>query len=120
MEQLREKRADRATGHNDRAFGTKWTARADRDCGRNRFQDRDLRLNQTAAEQNRFERFRDAVAADFLRAVARHQTNDQRTDRRRENDPDAEMMMLERRQRCAEALKKNEVRDLGDEPEQRL
>src|SRR5690242_13199214 len=62
VNQLRENGATRASGHNDGAFGAERAAGPDRDGRRNRFQDRDLRLNQAAAEQNGFEGFGDAVA----------------------------------------------------------
>ena len=120
MKQLREERTERAARHDDRTFRAERTAGADRDRRRDRLEDRDLRLDQAAAEQNRFERFGNAVAANFLRAVARHQPDDQRADDRHRNDPRAEMMMLQRFHLRREALEENDVGDHRDEPEQRL
>jgi hypothetical protein len=96
MEQLRENRAKGATGHDDGPFRAERAACSDRDGGRDRFEQRHLRLNQTAAEENRFERFGNSVAANFFRTVSRHQPDHERTGDRRENDPGAEMMMLKR------------------------
>ena len=78
MEELGEKRANGPAGHDDRPFRAEGAAGADGDRRGERLENRDLRLDQAAAEQDRFQRFGDAVAADFLRAVARHQTDDQR------------------------------------------
>ena len=44
MEDLRDDRADRAAGHDDRPFGAERPARADRDRRRERLEDRHLRL----------------------------------------------------------------------------
>ena len=45
--------------------------------GGKRFEQRDFRLNPAAPDQDRLERLRNAVAANFFRAVARHQPDDQ-------------------------------------------
>ena len=81
MEELRDQRSERAAGHDDRPFGAERPARADRDRGRQRLEQRDLRLDAAAVDQDRFDRFGNAVAADALRAVARHHADDQRAER---------------------------------------
>ena len=44
-------------------------------------------LHAAAADEDRFHRLGDAVAADLLRAVARHQADDQAADHRHEHRP---------------------------------
>ena len=58
----------------------------------NRLQKRDFRLDAAAIDQNRFNRFRNAVSADSLRAVARHHADDQRSGDRHENAVNTEMV----------------------------
>ena len=89
VEELREERADRAARHDDRALRAERPARADRDRGGDGLQDRDLRLDPAAADQDRLERLGDAVAADLLRAEARHQADDERAHDRDEDAPTA-------------------------------
>ena len=72
-EQLREQRADRAAGHDDRPFGAERSAAADRDRRGQGLQKRDLQRQLAVAEQDGLDRFGDAVAADLVRPEARHQ-----------------------------------------------
>ena len=66
--QLREQRAERAAGHDDRPFGAERSADADRDRRRQRLEHRDLRLDAAAADQDRLDGLGDAVAADPARS----------------------------------------------------
>ena len=50
------------------------------------------RLHAAAVDQNRFDRFRNSVAANALRAVARHQADDQRAADGNQNGPDPQMI----------------------------
>lgn len=120
MKQLSDKRAERPASHDDWTFRAEWAAGPDRDCRGDRLEQRYLRRNQAATEQDRLERFRNAVAANFLRPEARHQANDERTCDGRSDYPHTEVMMSERNQLRRKALKKDEVRDDRDNPEERL
>ena len=75
--QLREQRADRAAGHDDRAFGAERAAAADRDRRGQRLQQRDLGRQPALAVEDRLDRFGNAVAADLVGAEPRHQPDDQ-------------------------------------------
>ena len=78
LEQLREQRADRAAGHDDRAFGAERAAAADRHRRRQRLQQRHFERQPAFAEEDGLDRFGDAVAADLVRPEPRHQADDQR------------------------------------------
>ncbi len=71
VKQLRRDRIERAAGHDDRPLGAERPTRTDRDRGRDRLQQRDARLDAAAPQQDRLQRFGNAVAADALRPVAR-------------------------------------------------
>ena len=77
MKKLRDHRAKRASGHDDRAFRTERTARTNRNCGRKRLEQRDLGFHAAAVDQNRFDGFWNAVPADSFGAVARHNPNNE-------------------------------------------
>src|SRR6185437_1574837 len=81
MEVLRDERPERAARHDDRALGAERPAAADDDPRRERLQDRNLQIHPALAEQDRLERFGDAVAADLVRTEASHQADDQPADR---------------------------------------
>ena len=66
-----------------------------------RLQNRHLRLHAAAVDQNGFDGFGNAVAADALRAIARHQADDQRADDRHEHRRAAEVIAGGRDQRGA-------------------
>ena len=65
MEKLRKERAKRAAGHDDRTFRAKRTAGADRNRRRDRFEQCHFGFDQTAAQQDCFQRFRDPVPRIF-------------------------------------------------------
>ncbi len=113
---LRDQRADRAARHDDRPLRAERTAGADRDRRRERLQNRDLDVQAGAADQDRFDRFRNAVAADLLGAVTRHQADDQRADHRHADGPKAERRILQAHFSEAEAA---EIGDVGGEFDQR-
>jgi len=118
MKKLREDRSHRAAGHDDRSLGSKRPAGADGDCRRQRLQHGDLRLHLAAAEQNGFKGFRNAVAANFFRSVARHQTDHQPADHRHENHLKAKMMMVGRLKHGRPAPIESEIGDDCDQPYQ--
>jgi hypothetical protein len=120
MKQLRENRPARATGHDNRKFRPEWAAGANGNGGGDWLEESDLGLNQTPAEQNRFERFRNAMSADFFRAISRHESDDERAGDRRQNYPDTEMIVNERAELGRKTLKENQVRDFRDEPKEGL
>ncbi len=59
MEELRDHRAERAAGHDDRAFGAERSAGADGDRRGERLEDRQARLNLAAVDQDGFDGFRE-------------------------------------------------------------
>ncbi len=83
MKQLREQRTERAAGHDDGPFRAERAAGADGDGGGNWLEHRNFRLHAAAPDQNRLQRLGDAVAANFRRTIARHETDDQRANHRR-------------------------------------
>ena len=90
VKELSDKRADCASGLNDRTFRSERPAGADGDgCG-NRLQDRYSRLNPAAIEQNRFHGLRDAMALDLGAAILRHEADDNSANHRNHNDPGTE------------------------------
>ena len=76
VEQLRDHGAERAAGHDDGAFGAERSAGADGDGAGERLEDRHLGFHLAAVDQDGFDGFGNAVAADALRAVARHESDD--------------------------------------------
>ena len=56
-----------------------------------------LGCDAAAADQDRLQRLGDAVAADVLRAVARHEADDQAADHRDQDAQDAEVVAGRRR-----------------------
>ncbi len=86
MKELRKERADRAARHDNRPFGAEGAPGTDGNRRGQWFQHGDFRLHAAAAEENGFERFGNAMAADLFRAVASHQTDDQSTGHRHGND----------------------------------
>ncbi len=77
-------------------FGTEGAATADYDSRRQRFEYRDLRRHTTFTKEDGFDRLRNAMAFDFFRAVAGHETHDETTDYRDENHPAAERVECRR------------------------
>ena len=92
MKELRGHRSEGSTGHDDGAFGAERSTRTDRNCRRNRLQNRQLRLDTAAVEQNRFDRFGYSVTANALRSVSRHQADDEAAQDRYCNNEDPKMM----------------------------
>ena len=90
VKRLGEERAEGAARHDDRPLGAERSARADRDRGRQGFEDRDLRGHAALTDQNRFECFRNAVTADPLRSEPRHEADHQSAEHRDREDPEAE------------------------------
>src|SRR5947207_813723 len=60
-----------------------------------------------------------SVAADLLRAEERHQPDDEATEGRNDEDPEAEMVLCRRRRRAGEPPEEREVRDDADQPDER-
>ena len=108
-------RPDRAARHDDRAFGAERPARSDRDRRRKRLQNRQPRLHFAAVDQDRFERFRNAVPANALGAVSRHEADDQAAGDGDQHREPAEMVSRRRNQHRAHAPV---VEDVGEKPDQ--
>ena len=114
-QQLRDQRADCAAGHDDWPFRAERPAGADHHCRGERLQDCHPHIHSRPAEQDRLDRLGNAMAADFLTAVARHQPNHQRTGHRHQNRPQAERRGREGPIRQVELA---EIRDVGGQPDQ--
>jgi hypothetical protein len=91
MKKLGDQRTERPAGHDDGAFRAKGTSGTDGDGSGNRLEDSESRFNFGPSEQNGFNRFRDAVPANLVRAKPGHQPHDQASDYRRQDDPKAQM-----------------------------
>ena len=87
VQQLADQRTDRAAGLDDGAFGAERSAGADGDRRRDRLQNRDLGLDAAAVDQHGFHGFGNAVAANLVGAVARHDADDDAADHRRDDHP---------------------------------
>src|SRR5271155_3853477 len=92
MEQLRDHGAERAARHDDGAFRAKRTTGTDRNCRSERLEERDFWFDAAAIDQNCFDCFRYAMAADSLRAKAGHYTDDERAANRHENAIETQMV----------------------------
>ncbi len=87
---LAHKRADRAARLDDGAFRAEWTAGADCNRGRDRLQDCNFCLDAAARREDRFHRFGNSVALDFVRAVFGHEADDDAPDHGHQNYPRSE------------------------------
>ena len=76
-------------------------------------------VTASAVHQNGFNRFGDAVAADALGPVPRHDADDQRAADGHEDDQRPEMMTGGRHERRVESLKEKKVRAESDQFQQR-
>ncbi len=118
MEALREQRTDRAAGHDDGAFGAERPAAADRDRRGQRLEDCHFRLHPAAADQDRLDRFGNAVAADLLRTEPRHQPDHETAQRRRDHHPQARPGLGQRHVFDAEVAEPDQVGGERDQLEQ--
>jgi len=116
VEKLREHRAQSPTGHDDGSLGAEWSARSDGDgCG-DRLQERHLGLDAAAIQEDGLDGFGDAMAADALGAVARHQADDEGAGDRHDDLEWAEVVAGRRDQRRIPALVKEQVCHQADQP----
>ena len=109
VQELGDERSERAAGHDDRTLGAEGAAGADGDSRGERLQDREPRLDAAAVDQNRLDRFRDAVAANPFRSVTRHEADDEAADDGDGDDEGAQHVGGGRRGRDAEAVEEEEV-----------
>jgi hypothetical protein len=100
-------------------FRAERPAGADGDRGRQRLQHGDPRLHPALADEDRLERLRDAVSADALRTVSGHHPDDERAGDRHQDGDRAELIVCGVRERRADAVEEEEIREEPDEPEQR-
>src|SRR6185312_7476936 len=112
---LRDQGADGAAGHDDRTFRAERPAAADGDRRGQRLEDGDLPVQPAAAEEDRLDRFGDAMAADLLAAIACHQADDQRAGHRHQGRRQAKRGLAEREVAQGEAA---EIGDIGAEADQ--
>ncbi len=105
-------RAEGSAGHDDGAFRTEGASGADGDGGGDGLENGDLGVDAGAVEEDGFDGFGDAVAADLLGAVARHDADEYATDYRDERHPVTERAVCWPDGGEAEAV---EVEDVGGE-----
>ena len=77
-------------------------------------------VDAAAVDQNRLDRLGDAVAADPIRSVPRHQADDQRADHRNHNDERPEMVANGRHRSGREPAVEEDVREERDQREEDL
>ena len=118
VQRLAEQRPERAPRDNDRPLGAVRTAGADREGRRQGLEHGDLGIHPAAADQDRLERFGNAVAADPLRAVPCHQPDDQPTAHGDERAPGAQRTRRRRRERGRQPVEVGEVREQADQTDQ--
>ena len=82
MQELPDQRAERAARRDDRPFRAERPARADRDRRRSGLRNVIRGGNAALVEEHLLHRLGDAVPADGLRAVARHEPDDDAADHR--------------------------------------
>ena len=114
MKNLPHERTDRPTGLNNRTFGTKGTARSDRNRRRDRLQDCNSGLNTAAVGQHRLHGFRNSMAFDLGGAVLRHETNNDAADDWRHNNPGSKMVEPGSGEIGSEAVIEKEVGEQTD------
>ena len=91
VQHLPEQRAERAAGGDDGPLRAERPAGADGDRRRERLEEGHPRRDAALVGEHLLHRLGDAVAADGLRAVARHQSHDQTADERHEDDPEPQV-----------------------------
>src|SRR5262249_2101247 len=104
--------------HNDRAFGAERPTGPNRNCRRNGFQDRKFRLDAAAVEQNGFNGFRYAMAANSFRTVSRHQPDNETAKHRNGYNKDSKMVPARRNEFCRYPLIKEDICEKSDELQQ--
>src|SRR2546423_15501160 len=109
MEKLGSHRTEGAAGHDDRAFSAKRSAGSDRDCGRDRLQNRKFRFNAAAIKQNRLDGFWDSVTSNAFGSISSHEADDHAADNRNQNDESSEMMSNRLRRPNADSLIKDDI-----------
>ena len=115
MEKLRNQRSDRAAGHDNRPFGAERAARTDCDRRRQRLEEGDLRLDAAPVDQDGLDGFRDAMPADALRAVPRHDADDERAGDWNEDHEWSQRVRRRSDRRHAQALVEEHVGEKADE-----
>ena len=93
MKHLRDDRSTCPARHDDRPLGPEGPAGADGDRRRERFEHRNFRLYLAAADQDRLQRLRDTVAPDPVRAIPRHQSDNQTADHRDEDHARSQVVL---------------------------
>jgi hypothetical protein len=117
---LRDQRADRAAGHDDRPLGAERAAAADGDARGQWLEQRHLGRHGALLEQDRLDGFRDAVAADRLGAVAGDQADDQAADHRHHDHPGDERVRGGRAERGGKFLEEEQIGEKADRVQQQV
>src|SRR5205823_14034928 len=90
MERLAEQRAERPARHDDRPLGAERSAGPDGNGGGQRLEYGDPGGHAALPDEDRPERLRDAVTADSLGAVPRHESDDEAPDDADEQRPETQ------------------------------
>src|ERR1039457_2332367 len=117
MKELCDHRPKCTAGHDDWAFGTKWSASSDRQRCRKRFENCQLRMNLAAADQDGFDGLRYPVSTYPLRSVPCHQADDQPAGYRHQDGPPSQVISRRRNQIAADSLI---VEEIGRSEERRV
>ena len=120
LDDLPEERAERAAGGDDRPFRAERAAGADGDRGREWLEERDARRDAALVEQHLLHGLGDAMAADGLRSVARHDADDDAADDRDDHDELAEVVLRRRNEGERPLAVKSEIRDEADQTREHL
>ena len=120
MHKLADQRSHCTAGLNNRTFSTKRTACSDRDRRRDRLQNRDFGLDPAAVDQDGFHGFRNAVPANLVGAVPRHNTDDDAPNHRCNDYPQAKVVIARTSENERHPMKEEDVREQADEVVQQV
>ena len=116
---LRDERAQSSARHDDRAFRAERAAGANRDRRRYRLENRDLRIDPRAVQQNRLDGLRNPVPADFVGAKTSHQANQKSANHRNNDHPVAQRASCRRYADRTEPVIVEKIRRDRDQPKQK-
>src|SRR6184192_654892 len=119
MERLAEQRAERPARHDDRPLGAERPAGPDGNGGGQRLEYGDPGGHAALPDEDRLERLRDAVTADSLGAVPRHESYDEAPDDGDQQRPETQAVASGRDEAAVDRVVIEQVGEEPDEPQQR-
>src|SRR5438105_12995526 len=119
MERLAEQRAERPARHDDRPLGAERPTGPDGNGGGQRLEYGDPGGHAALPDQDRLERLRDAVTADSLEAVPRHESDDEAPDDGDQQRPETQVVASGRDEAAVDRVVIEQVGEEPDEPQQR-